>query len=206
MRLVDVGTNAVAAEDLAGRRARFEESVVPHLEYLYSLALRLTGQRSDAEDIVQETLLRAFRAIDTLREPERARFWLTKIQYSAWHDRHRREGEHDGDLSLDDERFSLFDTLVEDDPFPYSDRLHLDFLDLFDEQRVCEALQRLHPAHRTALVLAYVYGFKAREIAELTGSPLGTVLARTRRGRRQLERALWDHAKERGLLRGEVRR
>ena len=199
-------TRAVDAEDLGGGRSSFERTVVPHLDYLYSLALKLTGQRADAEDVVQETLLRAFRGLDGLREPARARFWLTKILYSAWHDRHRREGERDSDLSLDDERFSLFDMLVEDDPFPYSDRLHLDFLDLFDEPRLCEALQKIHPAHRTALVLAYVYGFKAREIAELTGSPTGTVLARLHRGRKQLERALWDHAKERGLLRGEVRR
>jgi RNA polymerase sigma-70 factor (ECF subfamily) len=184
----------------------FEAVVRPHLDYLYSLGLKLTGEHTAAEDLVQDTLLRAYRGVDRLREPERSRFWLTKILYSAWHDRHRREGEHDDDVSLDDERFSLFDTLVEEDPFPYSDRLHLDFLELFDDQRLCETLQKIHPAHRTALVLAYVYGFKAREIAELTATSTGTVLARLHRGRKQLERALWQYARERGLLRNEVRR
>lgn len=187
-------------------RSTFDRCVVPHLEYLYSLALKLTGRQTDAEDLVQDTLVRAYRAIDGLRDHERSRFWLTKILYSAWHDRHRREGDTERDVSLDDERFSLFDTLVEEDPFPYSDRLHLDFLDLFDDARICETLQGIHAPHRTALVLAYVYGFKAREIAELTGSSTGTVLARLHRGRKQLERALWDYAKERGMLRGEVRR
>jgi RNA polymerase sigma-70 factor (ECF subfamily) len=183
----------------------FDALVRPHLDYLYSLGMKLTGEHTDAEDLVQDTLLRAYRGVDRLREPERSRFWLTKILYSAWHDRHRREGEHDHDVSLDDERFSLFDTLVEEDPFPYSDRLHLDFLELFDDQRLCEALQKIHPAHRTALVLAYVYGFKAREIAELTATTTGTVLARLHRGRKQLERGLWEYARERGLLRNEVR-
>ncbi|HET8568007.1 MAG TPA: sigma-70 family RNA polymerase sigma factor [Candidatus Limnocylindria bacterium] len=187
-------------------RPTFEVLVRPHLGYLYSLALKLTGARPEAEDLVQDTLLRAFRAAAGLREPDRCRFWLTKIAYSAWHDRYRREAAHDADVSIDDERFSLFDAVVEEDPFPYSDRLHLDFLDLFDDRRLDEALQKIHPAHRTALVLAYVHGFKAREIAELTGTTVGTVLARLHRGRKQLERAMWDYAKERGLLQGEVRR
>lgn len=187
-------------------RTAFAALVEPHLQYLYSLAVKLSCDREAAEDVVQDTLLRAFRGIDRLREPDRARFWLTKILYSAWHDRHRRESEHERDLSLDDERFSLFDTLVEEDPLPYSDRLHLDFLDLFDDKRLCEALQRIPVVHRTALVLAYVHGYKAREIAELTGTTVGTVLARLHRGRKQLERAMWEYAMERGLLREGVHR
>lgn len=184
----------------------FDRLVVPQLEYLYSLTLRLTGQKAEAEDILQDALLRAFRNIGQLRDEGRVRFWLTKIVYSAWHDRHRKERERDQEVDLDDERFSLFDQLVEEDPFPYSDRLHLDFLDLFDDERLCAVLQQIHPPHRTALVLAYVYGYKAREIADLTGSTTGTVLARLHRGRKQLERALWSYATERHLLRKEVPR
>lgn len=180
--------------------ANFAELVEPHIEHLYSLALKLSCDRHTAEDIVQDALLRAYRGLGRLRDRERTRFWLTKVLYSAWRDRHRRESGHERDLSIDDERFSLFDKLVEEDPFPYSDRLHLDFLELFDSERVCEALRGIHAPYRTALVLAYVYGYKAREIAELTGTTVGTVLARLHRGRRQLERALWDYAKERGLL------
>lgn len=180
--------------------------VEPHLDHLYGIALRLTGDRTAAEDVVQDALLRAYRGLDKLRERERSRFWLTKVLYSAWRDRLRREGDRDRDVSIDDQRFSLFDALVEEDPFPYSDRLHLDFLELFDDERLVGALQKIHPAHRTALVLAYVYGYKAREIAELTGTTVGTVLARLHRGRKQLERGLWEYATERGLLREEVRR
>lgn len=185
--------------------AAFSALVEPHLDHLYALALRLSGDRSAAEDIVQDALLRAYRSLDQVRDRQRVRFWLTKVLYSACRDRHRKEAEHERDVSLE-ERFDLFDKLVEVDPFPYSDRLHLDFLDLFDDERLIEALRRIHPAHRTALVLAYVSGYKAREIAELTGTTVGTVLARLHRGRKQLERTLWDYATERGLLREGKRR
>ncbi len=181
----------------------FEALVAPDLDYLYAFAYKLCGDRQAAEDVVQDSLLRAYRALDQLRNRERSRFWLTKIVSSVCMDRFRSERKHEHDVSIDDERhFSLFDTLVEEDPFPYSDRLHLDFLDLFDDQRLVVALGRLRPAHRTTLVLAYVYGYKAREIAELTNTSIGTVLSRLQRGRNQLERALWDVARERGLVEG----
>lgn len=188
------------------QHAAFATLVEPHLDHLYAVALRVSADRTCAEDVVQDTLLRAYRSLDQLRDPSRVRFWLTKVLHSAWLDRCRKEADHDKDVSLEDERFDLFDKLVEEDPFPYSDRLHLDFLELFDDERLIEALRKMHPANRTALVLAYVSGYKAREIAELTGTTVGTVLARLHRGRRQLERALWDYAKERGLLREGVAR
>lgn len=188
------------------QHATFVELVQPYLDHLYAVALRLTGERTAAEDVVQDALLRAYRSLDQLRDRERVRFWLTKVLYSACRDRYRKEAHHEEDLSLDNEGFDLFDKLVEEDPFPYSDRLHLDFLDLFDDERLIEALKKIHPAHRTALVLAYVSGYKAREIAELTGTTVGTVLSRLHRGRQQLERALWDYASERGLLREGMKR
>lgn len=185
----------------------FTSAVEPHLDYLYAFAHKLCGDPGLAEEIVQESLLRAYRGWARLRSPERPRYWLTKIVASACADRFRRESRHTADVSLDDERrFSLFDTLVMEDPFPYSDRLHLDFLDLFDDERLLAVLQHIHPPHRVALVLAYVYGYKAREIAELTGAPIGTVLARLQRGRKQLERGLWDYAVERGLVEAEAKR
>lgn len=174
--------------------------VEPHLDRMYSIALRLSGDPTAAEDIVQDALVRAYRSLAQLREPDRAQYWLTKIVRSAWRDRYRREGDHERALSIDDERFSLFDTLVEEDPFPYSDRLHLDFLEFFDDERLTEALRAIHAPNREAVILAYVYGYKAREIADLTGTTVGTVLARLHRGRKQLERALWRYATERGLL------
>lgn len=179
-------------------RKGFEEVVRPHLEYLYALGVRLTGNQAAAEDLVQDALLRAFRGFAGLRNRQQPRLWLTRVLTTAFYDRLRDTRGQDT-VSVDED-FDLFDTIVEEDPFPYSDRVHLDFLELFDDVKVIEVLQRVHPSHRTALILAYVYGYKAREIAEITGAPLGTVLARLHLGRKQLERELWDYAIRNRLL------
>ena len=179
----------------------FEDVVRPHLEYLYALAVRLCGHRTIGEDLVQDALLRAFRGFSRLRNRERPRFWLTRVLTSCYYDRYRAEHEADEMLRLDSEACpDLFDKITEEDPFPYSDRVHLDFLALFDDARVIDVFQRLHPAYRTALILAYVYGYKAREIADITGKSVGTVLARLFRGRKQLERELWEYAQSMGLI------
>lgn len=183
------------------RSVGFEDAVRPHLEYLYSLAVRLCGNRTTAQDIVQDALLRAFRGYGRLRNPARPRLWLTRILTRCHYDRFRSQHEAEETLGLDDDaRFDLFDRITEEDPFPYSDRVHLDFLELFDDAKIIEVLQRLHPAHRTALILAYVYEYTAREIAAITGTSVGTVLARLFRGRKQLERGLWEYAQAQNLI------
>ncbi len=185
----------------AARPLEFEDVVRPHTAYLFSLAVRLSGNRATAEDILQEALLRAFRGFPRLRNREHPRLWLTRILTRCHHDRWRAEHAAEDTPSLNDEaRFDLFDKITEEDPFPYSDRVHLDFLELFDDVKIIEVLQQIHPAHRTALILAYVYEYKAREIAEITGATVGTVLARLHRGRKQLERELWEYAHYRNLL------
>jgi hypothetical protein len=105
-----------------------------------------------------------------LRNRQQPRVWLTRVLTTAFYDRLRDTRGHDT-VSVDED-FDLFDTIVEEDPFPYSDRVHLDFLELFDDLKVIDVLQRVHPSHRTALILAYVYGYKAREIAEISGGPV----------------------------------
>lgn len=185
-------------EPSAAARPEFENVVRSHLEYLYALAVRLTGNRTGAEDLVQDALLRAFRGFARLRNFARPRLWLTRVLTTAFLDRVRVASEQHT-VSVDEE-FDLFDKIVEEDPFPYSDRVHLDFLELFDDVNLIEVLQRLHPSHRTALILAYVYGYKAREIAEITTAPIGTVLAWLHRGRKKLERELWEYANRNRLL------
>lgn len=185
--------------EAAVQEAQFEAVVRPHLDYLYAMAVRLCGSRSAAEDLVQDALLRAFRGFSRLRNRERPKLWLTRVLTSSFHDRLRRERRFGAEVEIDEE-FDLFDKITEEDPFPYSDRVHLDFLQLFDDEKLLEVLQRLHPSHRVALILAYVYGFASREIGAITGRPLGTVLAWLHRGRKQLERELWEYAEARHLL------
>ncbi len=179
----------------------FEGLVKPHLDQLYGLAVRLCGDRTVAEDLVQDALLKAFRAFPKLRDRDRIQFWLTRILTNCHYDRFRTGHAAQETVSLDDEaNFDLFDKIVEEDPFPYSDRVHLDFIDLFDDTRIIEVLRGLHPEYRTALILAHVYGYTALDISEITAAPLGTVLARLQRARKQLELRLWDYAVSQNLI------
>lgn len=186
------------ASDRVKESTEFEAIIRPHLDYVYGLAVRLCGSRAGAEDVVQDALLRAFRGLGKLRNRERPRLWLTRILTRAFYDRLRDTSASEA-VSID-ESFDLFDKIVEEDPFPYSDRVHLDFLEIFDDTKIIEVLQRLHPTHRVALILAYVYEYKTREIAAIMNKPLGTVLVWLHRARKQLEQELWEYADRNRLL------
>lgn len=184
-----------------GERQRFEELALPHLASVYRLAVRLTGSGQDAEDLVQETYLKAMRAFPGLREPERIRAWLFQILNRLVLDRHRGGSREVavGDLEEVD-RFSLYALIWDEDPFPYSDRLHEDFLSQFDDEEVRRALLALPEVYRLPLLLLYMEELTYKELAEVLGCPVGTVMSRLHRGRKILERELWECAKRRGLV------
>ena len=109
-------------------------------------------------------------------------------------------------VELDEvERFSLFRKIAYEDPFPYSDSLHLDFLDEFGPEDVRAVIMKLPMLYRIPVVLVYMDGYLAREVAGLLDVPLGTVLARLHRGRKLFEKQLWDYAETHGLLRKAAR-
>jgi RNA polymerase sigma-70 factor (ECF subfamily) len=180
---------------------RFEELTLPHLPRLYRFALKLTGNAATAEDLVQETYLRALRGFGRLRDPGAARSWLFQILSRLVIDRHREVGR-EVPLPPSDEldRFSLYDRISEEDPFPYSDRLHEDFLEQFRDEDVRAALLALPEAFRVPLVLLYTEGMTYREMADVLGCPVGTVMSRLHRARKILERELWECARKRGLV------
>jgi len=186
-------------------RRPFADVAREHLDRLYGYCVRLTNDPSDAEDLVQDTLIRAMRAHDDLRDPARARSWLFAIATNAWRDRSRSRGREvrtvpfDA-LAADGQEFSLFQAIAIEDPFPYSDELHLDFLRLFRDDDVREVFGSITPAFRVPLILTVVHGFSCKEAAAIVGVPLGTLLSRLHRGRKQLERGLWDYACANGLI------
>ncbi len=181
---------------------RFQELVRPELAGLYSLAARLTAD--DPEDLVQECLLHAYRSRESLRERHAAARWLRAILLNAWKDRLRKRGRSPHEVAFEDvEDFSLYRKIAEEDPLPYSDSLHLDFLNAFGEDDVRAVLLRLPMHYRAPLVLRYMEGFATKEIAHMLDTPLGTILARLHRGRKQFEKQMWDYAVERGLLAAE---
>jgi RNA polymerase sigma-70 factor (ECF subfamily) len=192
-------TEPEAAEREA--RRRFENLALPHLGALYRFAVRLTGDRTGGEDLVQETYLKALQAFPKLRDPERIKPWLFQILRHLVTDQSRSEArEVHVETSEDLDRFSLYDRIWEEDAFPYSDRLHDDFLNQFRDEEVRAALLAMPEVYRVALVLLYTEEMSYRDLAEVLGCPIGTVMSRLHRGRKILERELWECATRRGLV------
>jgi RNA polymerase sigma-70 factor (ECF subfamily) len=191
------------ASDKAARE-RFRVLAERQLPRLYTIARRLVGD--DAEDAVQDALLKAFRAFDRLEHAGAGPAWLTSILVNVCRDRGRARARAPDEVSFDVvEDFSLYRTIADEDPFPYSDSLHLDFLEQFGVEDVRAVLARLPDLYRIPMLLVYVDGFATKEVAAMLDAPLGTVLARLHRGRKLFERELWTYAETNGLLVEPVR-
>ena len=144
-------------------------------------------------------------AYDGLRDADRAKGWLFAIATNVWRDQGRARGRELRTVSLDGvdpegDAFSLFQTIAIEDPFPYSDTLHLDFLRLFRDDDVSAVFGSINEVFRLPLILTVVHGFSCKEAAAILEVPLGTLLSRLHRGRKQLERGLWDYAVANSLV------
>jgi RNA polymerase sigma-70 factor, ECF subfamily len=164
------------------RAQRFGELIVPHLTALYCTALRLTGKTQDAEDLVQETCLRAFRALDQLREPAAAKVWVFRVLRSVFLRCAEREVPRTT-ISVDDPDTVAWAALE----FSRPDDTSLRDAVLED---VRDAVVSLPLVHREPILLAHVAGFSYREMAEILEVPLGTVMSRLFRARRLLRQML----------------
>jgi RNA polymerase sigma-70 factor, ECF subfamily len=121
-------------------------------------------------------------------------------------DRARVDARRPYEIDFDEvEKFSLYRKIAYEDPFPYSDSLHLDFLSEFGPEDVRAVMMRIPPLYRIPLVLVYMDGFLAKELARRLDVPLGTVLSRLHRGRKLFEKQLWEYAEETGLLKEGAR-
>ena len=177
----------------------FQALARAQLPRLLALARRLT--RDEAEDLVQEALLRGYLAYADLEADQAGGRWLQVILVNVHRDRERKRARSAEELPVADaDDFSLYRKIVDEDPFPYSDTVHLDFLHSFTKEDVRQVLLRLPEIYRTPLVLCHMEGFATKEVARLCQAPLGTVLARLHRGRKAFEREMWTYAEEMGLL------
>ena len=192
------GMSAIGTRDRT--KEAYQELVRSELPGLYSLARRLV--RDGAEDLVQETLLQGYRSFRTLKEGAAGGRWLKTILVNRFRDQLRKRSRSVQEFAVGDlEDFSLYRTLIDEDPLPYSDSLHADFLGAFGREDLHEVLMRLPEIYRAPLVLRYMDGFSTKEIARLLDAPLGTILARLHRGRNLFERTMWLYAEETKLLR-----
>jgi RNA polymerase sigma-70 factor, ECF subfamily len=183
---------------LAPARPSFATVAREHLPRLYSLARRLVAD--DAEDLVQDCLTKACNAYDDLRDVQAAEAWLNRILANCARDRFRRQDRRPETPIDPVGEFSLYRTIASEDPFPYSDSLHVDFLCRFGTEDVWQVLAGMSEADRLPLVLVHMEGWSTQQAADLLEVPLGTLLSRLHRARRRFERALWQYAVDNDLL------
>lgn len=170
------------------------------LPWLYSLARRIADQR--AEDVVQDCLMRAYNSFDTLRDVGAAPAWFRQILVNCARDLHRKDLRRPDKSSLENTYEStLYRKIADEDPLPYSETVHLDFLHSFTEEDVWNVLDRLTPKYRVPLVLVHMESLSTRDVSRMLGVQLNTVLSWLHRGRKRFEMEMWAYAEERGLLR-----
>jgi len=179
-------------------QATFTADAMEFMPGLYSAALRMTRKPADAEDLVQETYLKAYRSYGSFREGTNLRAWLYRILTNTYINSYRTAQRRPETTDVEDvEDLYLYRRLAETgDERSAEDEA----LDRFTDEDVKRALEALPEAFRIAVLLADVEGFSYKEISEITDVPIGTVMSRIHRGRRALQKALHNVAEARGLV------
>ena len=182
-------------------QATFAEDALPLMDGLYSAAMRMTRNAADAEDLVQETYLKAFNAYERFEEGTNLKAWMYRILTNSYINAYRKKQRRPDESDIDDiEDLYLYRRLGGAESAVLSRSAEDELLEMFGEDEVKLALEDLPEHYRMPILLADVEGFAYKEIAEILDVPIGTVMSRLHRGRKQLQKRLYSFAEEHRLL------
>ncbi len=186
-------------------QADFERDAMEYAPQLFSAAMRMTRNPADAEDLVQETYLKAYRAYNTFEAGTNLKAWLYRILTNTYINKYRRDTRRPTETDLGEvEDLYLYRRLGSEQSAEAARSVEDQVLDGLVESDIKRAVEALPENFRIPVLLADLEGFAYKEIAEILDIPIGTVMSRLHRGRKALQRALWEFARERGLLPDEV--
>jgi RNA polymerase sigma-70 factor (ECF subfamily) len=179
------------------KQRSFEREALPHSDLLYNYALRMTNNSADADDLVQETYLKAYRFWDKYEQGTNIRAWLFRIMKNSYINRYRKESKEPDTVDYED--VQNFYTSVRDESADANDLQETLFGNLLDDD-IAKAIAELPEDFRTVVILCDIEGLTYEEIAEFVDCPLGTVRSRLHRGRNLLRSKLMQYAKNRGYV------
>lgn len=184
-----------------GARDDFTTDAMQYAPQLYSTALRMTRNRADAEDLVQETFMKGWRAFDSYEQGTNLRAWLFRIMTNTYINKYNAKQRRPDETELDEvEELYLFKRLGAFNQNKINLSAEDQMLELFTDDEVKNALEELPEVFLIPVLMSDVEGFSYKEIAEITEVPIGTVMSRLHRGRKLMQKRLYDYAQERGLI------
>ncbi len=185
----------ISEEQLKQRKKDFDEEAMPHMNLLHNYAYKITGNQLDADDLLQETYLRAFRFFDKFERGTNCKAWLFRIMKNLFINKYRKKQKEPGKVDYD-EIENFFDN-IRSEKIESTDLQEKMFSNLLDDD-VTNALNSLQDDFKTVVILCDLEGLSYEEIADFVQCPIGTVRSRLHRGRKMLQQKLYDYAKQRG--------